>query len=140
MWLRPSVLLLLLAALFASANLSGQNKYEDLYLSGYVLFRDGAPPNEPVKVELTCRGQIQQLSYSRADGYLSFKAGLKGTTAQTFAQKFSDRYHYNLAACQLSASLSGFTSEPSRRYGQALSESRLRSLRAHSRSCDTTRY
>jgi tetratricopeptide (TPR) repeat protein len=110
MWPRPSVIALLLAVLLFSAFLCAQNKYEDLYLSGYVLFSDGSPPNEPVKVELACRGQVQQLSYTRADGYFIFRAGHKGDNVQTLAQKFSDRYHYNLDACQLSASLPGHTS------------------------------
>jgi Flp pilus assembly protein TadD len=81
----------------------GQQKYEDLYLWGRVLFENGNPPGEPVKVEFSRRGRMEKLVYTDADGYFKFKARDRIVSRQENFDKFFDRYHFDLSACELSA-------------------------------------
>ena len=102
--------LFLFLTLFALGPVLGQQKYEDLYLSGRVLFENGNPPGEPVKVEFTCRGRLEKLVYTDADGYFKFKARDRIVSRQENFDKFFDRYHFNLSACELGASFPKHTS------------------------------
>jgi tetratricopeptide (TPR) repeat protein len=103
------VILLLSVLLLSPGFLCGEVKYEDFYLSGYALFGDGTPPNEPVKVELTCRGRVEQLTYTRPDGFFKFRAALRGEQQQSLGDKLKTR-PVTMDACELSASLPGYTS------------------------------
>jgi Flp pilus assembly protein TadD len=103
------VIPLLSALLFFPGFLYGQGRYEDLYLSGYVLFGDGTPPNEPVKVELSCKGQVEQLTYTGGDGFFKLRAALRGEPQQSLGPRLKTR-PVTMDACELSASLPGYTS------------------------------